>query len=149
MVSSFRFISETRSRFLIFSLKQLYNALPVRFLRNSLSALYDLCRTNSRLQQKLQAQALRSCLGIPAGITNVGTVVKAGAIVLAIVPCQGFIHTHPRYQTHHKCHHLCNLTRSKPSSGYARFLKEVSRGLPQNIDKIHHFVHEGFMPSPR
>lgn len=116
IVNIIRFVSGTRCGPTVPSRTQLHNALSVSSLCYSLQAVHGPCRTNLRILESLQAQALRVCLGFSAGTVNVGTVAEARPVLPGIMRCQGTILAHLRYQTRNMCHYLSKLCSSKPSS---------------------------------
>lgn len=66
------------------SMSQLYSALLLGSLRYSLPVPLGTFRTNIQEVQEIQAQALRTCLGLPRGTSTAATIAVARDLPLTI-----------------------------------------------------------------
>uniref|UniRef100_L7M0C3 Putative tick transposon n=1 Tax=Rhipicephalus pulchellus TaxID=72859 RepID=L7M0C3_RHIPC len=116
---------------------QLYTALFLGFLRYSLPALSNTCKTNIRAQS-VQAQALRTCLGLPKCSSTIATIAIAQDQPVTTHIIIETLRVHIRHLSRLPSHHLACLPARRPHALFC--------GI---VTKHHDKLPPGFKPAMR
>uniref|UniRef100_L7M148 Putative tick transposon n=1 Tax=Rhipicephalus pulchellus TaxID=72859 RepID=L7M148_RHIPC len=116
---------------------QLYTAPFLGFLRYSLPALSNTCKTNIRAQS-VQAQALRTCLGLPKCSSTIATIAIAQDQPVTTHIIIETLRVHIRHLSRLPSHHLACLPARRPHALFC--------GI---VTKHHDKLPPGFKPAMR
>ncbi|XP_042148312.1 uncharacterized protein LOC121837049 [Ixodes scapularis] len=133
-INIIRMISGTKWGCSVSALLALYNALFLGLLRYSLPAMHNISRTLLKELESIQAQALRTCLGLPKGTSNLGSLAEAQAISPAILRTQETLRAHLRHKSRTYKHHLTNIVTERPSSGFAQVIALLEDYIPTSFE---------------
>uniref|UniRef100_L7LXV3 Putative tick transposon n=1 Tax=Rhipicephalus pulchellus TaxID=72859 RepID=L7LXV3_RHIPC len=111
---------------------QLYNALFLGFVRYSLPVMGNTCKTNLRVLQGLQAQALRTCLGLPKCASTAATIVIAGEHPMTTYITTDSLRAHIRHLARVPSHHLAYLPAERPRTTFSNIIAAHTTSLPSN-----------------
>lgn len=98
---------------------QLYMVLFIGFLRYSLPAISNTCKTNLRTIQSIQAQALKICLGLPRSASTAETIAIAQDYPITTHIAVETMRTHLRHYARTPSHHLASLTAERTCSTFS------------------------------
>lgn len=114
------------------SMLQLYNVLFLGYLRYSAPVLSGACRTTTRALQGIQAQALRTCLGLPRCTSTAATIALARNHPLATFVDVEILRTHIRHLARLPDHHLAGIPATRPRASFARVVAAHNTSIPSN-----------------
>lgn len=123
-------ISGTRWGCSVSATMALYNSLFVGLLRYTLPVMNGASKTVIKDLESAQAQALRSCLGLPKCTSKNGTLAEAKALPLSALRTQETIRTHLRHVTRNTNDPLKDIVESKPSSSFSKIITLLKDNLP-------------------
>uniref|UniRef100_L7M3W2 Putative tick transposon n=1 Tax=Rhipicephalus pulchellus TaxID=72859 RepID=L7M3W2_RHIPC len=112
---------------------QLYSALFLGFLRYSLPALSNTCKTNIRALQSVQAQTLRISLGLPRCSSTAATIVIAQEQPVTTHVVVETLRAHIRHLTRLPSHHLACLPARRPRASFCRIVTNHRDILPSSF----------------
>uniref|UniRef100_L7LY72 ribonuclease H n=1 Tax=Rhipicephalus pulchellus TaxID=72859 RepID=L7LY72_RHIPC len=121
---------------------QLYTVLFLGFMRYSLPVLGRTRRTNVRVLQSIQAQALRICLGLPRCASSAATVAIARDYPITTYIRVDALRMHIRHAARIPSHHLASLPTSRPHSAFSGIIASHCTAIPTN------FTHAARPPLP-
>uniref|UniRef100_L7LSY4 ribonuclease H n=1 Tax=Rhipicephalus pulchellus TaxID=72859 RepID=L7LSY4_RHIPC len=98
---------------------QLYRVLFIGFLRYSLPAISNTCKTNLRTIQSIQAQALKICLGLPRGASTAETIAIAQDYSITTHITVETMRTYLRQYARNPSHHLASLAAERPRTPFS------------------------------
>lgn len=114
------------------SMFQLYDTLFLGSLRYSLPVLSGTCRTNIQQLQGIQAQALRTCLGLPRCTSTAATITVARDHPLPTYVTIETLTAHIRHLTRLPDHHLASLPSKRPHASFAKVVASNITSMPSN-----------------
>uniref|UniRef100_L7LZE3 Putative tick transposon n=1 Tax=Rhipicephalus pulchellus TaxID=72859 RepID=L7LZE3_RHIPC len=112
---------------------ELYRALFLGFLRYSLPVLTNTCKTNLRILQAAQAQALRVCLGLPKCAPTEATIAIAKDQPIQTHIALEALRAHVRHFARAPSHHLATLPSERPQASYCATISRYSANLPSGF----------------
>lgn len=115
------------------SLLQLYQALFIGYIRYSMPALSSMGLSCVRTLESIQAQALRTCLGLPRCTSTNGTIAEARACPIAVYLLCEPLRLYLRVLTRHKQHPLSSLPATQPGCSFSRTLSRHQNILPSRF----------------
>uniref|UniRef100_A0A6G5AJ65 Putative tick transposon n=1 Tax=Rhipicephalus microplus TaxID=6941 RepID=A0A6G5AJ65_RHIMP len=117
----------------VHAMMELYRALFLGFLRYSLPVLSNTCKTNVRVLQAVQAQALRVCLGLPRCTSTEATISIAGDYPIQTHIVVEVLRTHIRHFARASCHHLALLPSERRQASFAKMIVKYNDKLPSGF----------------
>ncbi|XP_042147944.1 uncharacterized protein LOC121836800, partial [Ixodes scapularis] len=136
IVHFMRFISGTTWDATVGCLQRLFEALFLGLLRYTLPVINNTCITNIRALQSIQAQALRTCLGLPRSASTPGTIAEARRFPIEAYMIQETLRLHMRHLTQHSRHHfpteksgLATLPTNRRKSSFSRTIRKHNTTL--------------------
>lgn len=115
----FRFLAGKNWGLSIHAMLQLYRVLFVGFLRYSLPAIANTCKTNLRTIQSIQAQALKICLGLPRSASTAETIAIAQDFSITTHIAVETMRLHLRHVARTPSHHLASLVAARPRTSFS------------------------------
>uniref|UniRef100_L7LW97 Putative tick transposon n=1 Tax=Rhipicephalus pulchellus TaxID=72859 RepID=L7LW97_RHIPC len=112
---------------------QLYRVLFLGFLRYSLPALTNASKTNQRILQSVQAQALRICLGLPRSASTAASIAIARDHLVKTHIDVETLRTHIRHLARTPRHHLASLPADRPRSSFCQTVAAYREYLPTSF----------------
>ncbi|XP_029825787.4 uncharacterized protein LOC115311305, partial [Ixodes scapularis] len=129
-----KMISGTRWGCSVSALMALYNALFVGLMRYTLPVMQLVSRSCFKELESAQAQALRVCFGLPKYTSTSGTLAESRAKSPAILRTQETLRAHLRHKTRVYKHHLVDIVKYRPSSGFAQVIMVLEDYMPSSIE---------------
>lgn len=130
VVHLFKFLAGKTWGVSVRSMLHLYNALFLGVLRYSLPVLSNTCKTNLRTIQAIQAQGLRTCLGLPRCASTVATICIARDHPITTYVAVDTLRAHIRHLARLPHHHLASVPSTRPRASFCKVVTAYSGSLP-------------------
>uniref|UniRef100_L7M1K8 Putative tick transposon n=1 Tax=Rhipicephalus pulchellus TaxID=72859 RepID=L7M1K8_RHIPC len=129
----FKFLAGKTWGMSVDAMLELYRALFLGFLRYSLPVLSNTCKTNIRVLQAVQAQALRVCLGLPKCTSTEATIAIARDHPMQTHITVEDLRTHVRHFARAPCHHLATLPSERRQASFSKVIVKYNDKLPSGF----------------
>lgn len=114
-----------------------YTAVSLQY---SLPVINGISWSNMRDLDRVEAQALHACPGVPCKTSNVETVWEKRVTFLSVLRVKETVHGHVRHISSYREHQLTSVIGARPFSSFSAVLALLQGDLLNNIDaSANHF----------